>query len=49
MREIIDKRDRATLFRSRIAEAMRDRGTTQSGLARAVGVDRSRHASPKAR
>ena len=41
MREIIDKRDRATLFRSRIAEAMRDRGTTQSGLARAVGVDRS--------
>jgi transcriptional regulator with XRE-family HTH domain len=41
MRQIIDKRDRATLFRSRIAEAMRDRGTTQSGLARAVGVDRS--------
>ena len=41
MREIIDKRDRATLFRSRIAEAMRDRGITQSGLARAVGVDRS--------
>ncbi len=36
-----DKRDRAALFRTRLAEAMRDRGTTQSALARRVGVDRS--------
>lgn len=36
-----DKRDRAALFRARISEAMRERGTSQSALARAVGVDRS--------
>jgi transcriptional regulator with XRE-family HTH domain len=36
-----DKRDRATLFRSRLNEALRLRGTSQSALARAVGVDRS--------
>ncbi len=37
----MDKRDRAALFRRRLARAMQDRGETQSGLARAVGVDRS--------
>lgn len=37
----IDKRDRASLFRARLATAMEERATTQSGLARAVGVDRS--------
>ncbi len=36
-----DKRDRATLFRARLTEALRDQGQSQSGLARAVGVDRS--------
>lgn len=41
MLEILDKRDRAALFRTRLATAM-DRGNaTQSGLARAIGVDRS--------
>ena len=38
---MIDKRDLASLFRHRLAEAMLLRGTTQSGLARATGVDRS--------
>lgn len=37
----IDKRDRATLFRDRLAQSMAERSITQSGLARAVGVDRS--------
>lgn len=41
MRTNIDKRDRATQFRNRLAQAMAERGMTQSGLARAVGVDRS--------
>ena len=41
MREIIDKRDRASLFRTRLAEAMRERATSQSALARRIGVDRS--------
>ncbi|QYK41157.1 MAG: helix-turn-helix transcriptional regulator [Paracoccaceae bacterium] len=41
MSEIHDKRDRATLFRARLAEAMTDRGLSQSALARACGVDRS--------
>ncbi|NUB46298.1 helix-turn-helix transcriptional regulator [Fertoebacter nigrum] len=41
MPEMIDKRDRAILFRNRLAEAMAERGMTQSALARAVGVDRS--------
>ena len=36
-----DKRDRSSLFRTRLAEAMRDRGTSQASLARAIGVDRS--------
>ncbi len=38
---MIDKRDRATLFRQRLSEAMVLRSVTQSGLARMVGVDRS--------
>ncbi len=37
----MDKRDRALLFRHRLSETMRERGETQSGLARAVKVDRS--------
>lgn len=37
----VDKRTRAALFRDRLAEAMADRGETQAGLARRVGVDRS--------
>lgn len=37
----IDKRRRATLFRTRLAEAMRRRDSNQSSLARAIGVDRS--------
>jgi transcriptional regulator with XRE-family HTH domain len=41
MNEKIDKRLRATLFRTRLAEAMRLRDTNQSALARAIGVDRS--------
>ncbi len=41
MRINIDKRDRATLFRVRLAQSMTEREMTQSGLARAVGVDRS--------
>lgn len=36
-----DKRDRATLFRLRLAEAMARAGLSQAGLARATGVDRS--------
>jgi transcriptional regulator with XRE-family HTH domain len=38
---MIDKRRRAALFRERLAQAMGARGLSQSGLARAVGVDRS--------
>ncbi|MEZ5885354.1 MAG: helix-turn-helix transcriptional regulator [Paracoccaceae bacterium] len=41
MAENIDKRDRASLFRQRLSLAMAERDVTQSGLARAVGVDRS--------
>ncbi len=37
----IDKRLRADNFRQRLALAMQERGTTQSGLARDIGVDRS--------
>ncbi len=37
----IDKRARALLFRSRLREAMDMRRMSQSGLARAIGVDRS--------
>ncbi|SEN60706.1 Transcriptional regulator, contains XRE-family HTH domain [Gemmobacter aquatilis] len=38
---MIDKRARANLFRSRLAEAMTQRHMTQSALARATGADRS--------
>ena len=41
MVENFDKRDRAERFRIRLAEALRLRGQSQSGLARKVGVDRS--------
>lgn len=37
----MDKRDRAVIFRARLAEAMAERGMNRSDLARAVGVDRS--------
>lgn len=38
---IMDKRDRAVMFRTRLAEAMGERGMNRSDLARATGVDRS--------
>ena len=41
MKGIVDKRDRAGLFRDRLARAMAEKGVTQSGLARDAGVDRS--------
>lgn len=41
LRGKLDKRDRATIFRARLAEALADRGLSQSALARATGVDRS--------
>ncbi|MBL4916363.1 helix-turn-helix domain-containing protein [Szabonella alba] len=41
MQTIHDRRDRATLFRSRLAAAMADQAMSQAALARAVGVDRS--------
>jgi transcriptional regulator with XRE-family HTH domain len=41
MMEKTDKRLRADQFRTRLLDAMRDRGTNQSALARSVGVDRS--------
>ena len=41
MRPRMDKRDRAELFRIRLAEAMADKGMTRAALAREVGVDRS--------
>lgn len=41
MPEMIDKRDRATLFKLRLSQAMAERGLSQSGLARAVAADRS--------
>ncbi|PLL10778.1 transcriptional regulator [Tabrizicola sp. TH137] len=37
----MDKRDRAGLFRARLAEAMADKGMSRAALARVVGVDRS--------
>jgi transcriptional regulator with XRE-family HTH domain len=37
----MDKRDRANLFKTRLAEAMKERGFSQSSLARAVRADRS--------
>lgn len=36
-----DKRDRAQLFRRRLARAMAEQGLSQSALARSVGADRS--------
>jgi transcriptional regulator with XRE-family HTH domain len=41
MMDKIDKRDRAPVFRARLAEAMAARATTQADLARQTGVDRS--------
>ncbi|MDO9525758.1 MAG: helix-turn-helix transcriptional regulator, partial [Gemmobacter sp.] len=41
MLPIHDKRDRAELFRTRLAQGMADHGLSQAALARAVGVDRS--------
>ncbi len=41
MPDLIDKRDRADLFRINLARAMADRGASQSSLSRAVGADRS--------
>ncbi len=41
MAEMIDRRDRAALFRTRLAETMVARKISQSALARATGVDRS--------
>ena len=41
MSDMIGKRDRAALFRARLAQAMAERAQSQSALARAVGVDRS--------
>lgn len=38
---MMEKQSRAQMFRGRLAEAMGRRGTTQSALARGVGVDRS--------
>ncbi len=37
----IDKRDRANQFRQRLTTALRDQGTSQSSLAKQIGVDRS--------
>ncbi|WP_420397436.1 helix-turn-helix domain-containing protein [Nioella sp.] len=41
MRSIINKLDRAALFRTRLAEAMEQSGTSRAALARSAGVDRS--------
>jgi transcriptional regulator with XRE-family HTH domain len=41
MKGIVDKRDRAGLFRDRLARAMAEKSVTQSGLSRDAGVDRS--------
>jgi len=41
MQPLVDKRDRAQIFRQRLAQALTLRGLTQSALAREVGVDRS--------
>ncbi|MCF6316551.1 MAG: helix-turn-helix transcriptional regulator [Marinosulfonomonas sp.] len=41
MRHKTDKRARATLFRTRLGEALEHSGMTRSALSRAVGVDRS--------
>lgn len=41
MIQIIDKRDRAILFRQRLTEAMNQMGSNQTRLARETGTDRS--------
>ena len=41
MPELIDKRDRAALFRGRLAKAMAQAGANQASLAREAGLDRS--------
>ena len=41
MSEKTDKRDRAQLFRARLLQAIEEKHTNQSALARAAGVDRS--------
>ncbi|MCZ4353729.1 helix-turn-helix transcriptional regulator [Roseovarius aestuarii] len=41
MLEKTDKRARAALFRARLNEAMQSKSTSQSALARTIGVDRS--------
>ena len=41
MLEKTDKRARARLFRTRLTEAIETRGSNQSALSRAIGVDRS--------
>jgi transcriptional regulator with XRE-family HTH domain len=41
MQQMIDRRDRASLFRTRLAQAMAERGLSQAALARATGADRS--------
>lgn len=41
MSKIVDKRDRAGLFRTRLALALKSAGSNQSALARDIGVDRS--------
>ena len=41
MPDKIDKRERAAQFRARLLRSLRDTGTSQSALARRIGVDRS--------
>lgn len=41
MKNLVNKRDRAPLFRTRLAQAMADKVVSQAALARATGVDRS--------
>ncbi len=41
MQKITDKRERASIFRTRLAKGMADAGTNQAALARKIGVDRS--------
>ena len=41
MQTLIDKRDRAALFRDRLSSAMTIAGQSQAALARTIGVDRS--------
>lgn len=41
MQDILDKRDRAALFRTRLKQAIEQANTNQSALARSIGTDRS--------